>query len=248
VTVTISGGTGDAGAVGDNRPWKLWAAEYQPDGTGGVITTRNDRESNLLRPVAGSLSFEVEPGIACYLENPDGKRWLVSTPEVDTPLWDVIEASAAFPPDTDQERLDTAVGQYVEANREQFRTHAVPIDPEDPNTLYQWVDENGDPVGDPVESPIYVGNLLGLVQAAKNPDLLVTGAITLDGNDLVASAAVKWPDGSPGTLTITSRDGNSAVLAYNITYGSPVTKTFTQPAITRNTNGAATNVPAIVVS
>jgi hypothetical protein len=59
---------------------------------------------------------------------------------------------------------------------------------------------------------------------------------------------VQWPDGSPGTLTITSRDANGAVLAYNITYGSPVTKTFTQPTITRNANGAATNVPQIVVS
>lgn len=89
---------------------------------------------------------------------------------------------------------------------------------------------------------------VGLVQAAKNPDVLVTGAITLDSNDLVVSAAVVWPDGSPGTLTITSRDSNNAVLAYTITYGSPVTKTFTQPAITRNANGAATNVPAIVVT
>lgn len=89
---------------------------------------------------------------------------------------------------------------------------------------------------------------LGLVQAAKNPDLLVTGAITLDVDGLVTSAAVVWPDGSPGTLTITSRDSTGAVLAYNITYGSPVTKTFTQPTITRNSSGAATNVPAIVVS
>lgn len=89
---------------------------------------------------------------------------------------------------------------------------------------------------------------LGLVQAAKNPDLLVTGAVTVDGNDLITSAAVAWPDGTVGTLTITSRDANDAVLAYNITYGSPVTKTYTQPAITRNANGAATNVPAIVVT
>ena len=89
---------------------------------------------------------------------------------------------------------------------------------------------------------------LGLVQAAKNPDLLVTGAVTLDGSDLVTSAAVVWPDGSPGTLTITARHSSGAVNAYNITYGSPVTKTFTQPAITRNSNGAATNVPAMVVS
>ena len=32
------------------------------------------------------------------------------------------------------------------------------------------------------------------------------------------------------------------------TYGSPVTKTYTQPTITRNAAGAATNVPQIVVS
>lgn len=89
---------------------------------------------------------------------------------------------------------------------------------------------------------------VGLVQAAKYPDLLVTGAVTVDGNDLVTSAAVVWPDGSPGTLTITSRDSNNAVLAYNITYGSPVTRTYTQPTITRNAGGAATTVPAIVVT
>jgi hypothetical protein len=89
---------------------------------------------------------------------------------------------------------------------------------------------------------------VGLKQAAKNPDLLIAGAVTVDGNDLVTSAAVQWPDGTPGTLTITSRDANNAVTAYNITYGSPVTKTYTQPTITRNANGAATNVPQIVVS
>jgi hypothetical protein len=86
------------------------------------------------------------------------------------------------------------------------------------------------------------------VNLAKNPDTLVAGAVTVDGNNLVTSAAVVWPNGTPGTLTITSRDANNAVLAYNITYGSPVTKTFTQPAITRNAAGAATNVPQIVVS
>lgn len=88
----------------------------------------------------------------------------------------------------------------------------------------------------------------GLIQLAKNPDTLIAGAVTVDSNSLVTSAAVVWPDGTPGTLTITSRDANGAVLAYNITYGSPVTKTFTQPTITRNAAGAATNVPQIVVS
>lgn len=88
----------------------------------------------------------------------------------------------------------------------------------------------------------------GLVQLAKNPDTLIAGAVTVDASNLVTSAAVQWPDGTAGTLTITSRDANGAVLAYNITYGSPVTKTFTQPTITRNAAGAATNVPQIVVS
>jgi hypothetical protein len=89
---------------------------------------------------------------------------------------------------------------------------------------------------------------VGLKQAAKNPDLLIAGAVTVDGSDQVTSAAVQWPDGTPGTLTITARHSTGAVNAYNITYGSPVTKTFTQPTITRNSNGAATNVPQIVVS
>jgi len=88
----------------------------------------------------------------------------------------------------------------------------------------------------------------GLVQLAKNPDTLIAGAVTVDGSDQVTSAAVLWPDGTPGTLTITARHTTGAVTNYNITFGSPVTKTFTQPTITRNAAGAATNVPQIVVS
>jgi hypothetical protein len=91
-------------------------------------------------------------------------------------------------------------------------------------------------------------SFLGRIQAAKIPDSLITGTIVRNGADQIVSAEVVWPDDSPGTLTITSRDATGAVLAYNITYGSPVTQTFTQPTITRNANGAATNVPQIVVS
>lgn len=89
------------------------------------------------------------------------------------------------------------------------------------------------------------GTYVTLAAAAKNPDLLVVGAVT---GDPMTSAAVVWPDGKPGTLAITARHSTGAVNAYNITYGNPVTKTFTQPAITRNANGAPTNVPQIVVS
>jgi hypothetical protein len=86
------------------------------------------------------------------------------------------------------------------------------------------------------------------IQLAKDPDTLVTGAITVDSNDLTTSAEVLWPDGTPGIMTITARHSTNAVTEYNITYGNPATRTYTQPLITRNTNGAATNVPQIVVS
>lgn len=36
---------------------------------------------------------------------------------------------------------------------------------------------------------------------AKNPELIITGAITRDGNEALTSAAVVWPDGTPGTFT-----------------------------------------------
>lgn len=84
-----------------------------------------------------------------------------------------------------------------------------------------------------------------LIQWAKNPDQIIAGTVT---GDPVTSAQVVWPDGTPGTLTITARHSTGAVTAYNITYGSPATKTFTQPSITRATSGAATNVPQIVVT
>ncbi|TFI40251.1 hypothetical protein E4P29_25405 [Rhodococcus sp. 1R11] len=85
---------------------------------------------------------------------------------------------------------------------------------------------------------------------AKNPDLLISGAITRNANQAVTSAAVVWPDGTPGTFTAEtlSTAFPGAVDGYRITYGSPATKTYTQPTITRNAAGAATAVPAIVVS
>lgn len=95
-----------------------------------------------------------------------------------------------------------------------------------------------------------LGTFVSVLAAAKNPDLLITGNITRDANQAVTSADVVWPDGAPGTFTALtlSTAFPGAVDSYKITYGSPVTKTFTQPAITRNSAGAATTVPQIVVS
>ena len=87
-----------------------------------------------------------------------------------------------------------------------------------------------------------------LLAAARNPDIIIAGAVTRDANEVVTSAAVIWPDGTPGTYTTDSIDASYAVNSYHITYGSPATKTYTQPTITRDASGAATNVPQIAVS
>lgn len=92
------------------------------------------------------------------------------------------------------------------------------------------------------------GSFVTWKNAAKNPDLLITGNITRDSNGVITSAAVTWPDGSAGTFTTDLVDATGAISGYHITYGNPVTKTYTQPTITRDSSGAATTVPQIVVS
>lgn len=186
-TVRITGGTGDAGAIGDNRPWKLWAAVYQSDGTGGVITTRKDREANILRPVGGVLTFDVEAGIVVFLETPEGRRYSITTPETDGDLWALIEAAVAFPPETSQSALNAAVGGYVEANRAQFRTRAVPVDPEDPATLYQWVDENGAAVDEPVALSEIVNVGSGSIADASASGLAVLTGDAAAGREAIGA-------------------------------------------------------------
>lgn len=86
-----------------------------------------------------------------------------------------------------------------------------------------------------------------LAQWAADPDALIVGTITRDANGAATSAPVVWPDDTPGTYTATtvSTAFPGAVDAYSITYGSPPTKTYTQPAVTRNAAGAVTTRPAI---
>ena len=105
------------------------------------------------------------------------------------------------------------------------------------------------PIG-PQGIPGDAGTAASYKQIARNPDLIITGTITRDVNGAATSAPVTWPDGTPGTYTATTVSSAfpGAVDAYTITYGSPVTKTYTQPLITRNASGAATNVPAITVA
>jgi len=77
---------------------------------------------------------------------------------------------------------------------------------------------------------------------ARDPWALITGDVTYS-NGAPTSAAVTWPDGVTGTYTGTPSSAfPGSIDAYTITHG---TTTYTQPAVTRDTNGNITNQPAI---
>jgi hypothetical protein len=82
---------------------------------------------------------------------------------------------------------------------------------------------------------------------ASNPDALIVGTITRDGNGAATAAGVVWPDGTTGDYTalVVSTEFPGAVDSYEVTYGS---QTYTQPTVTRDVNGAVTVRPAITVT
>ena len=118
------------------------------------------------------------------------------------------------------------------------------------------LDGDGKLSADAVPSSVAGSSALAAEAAARrlglaaDPNLLVAGTITRDANGAATAAAVTWPDGTPGQYTATTVSSTfpGAVDAYTITYGSPVTKTYTQPAVTRNALGAVTNRPSITVA
>lgn len=89
-----------------------------------------------------------------------------------------------------------------------------------------------------------------LASLARDPSLLFSGAVTMDGNEVPTSASVLWPDGSPGVYSGTASTAfPTAVDSYSVTRVlSTGTVTYTQPAVTRDAAGNITNRPNIVVS
>lgn len=83
---------------------------------------------------------------------------------------------------------------------------------------------------------------------ARDPGLLISGAVTRNAAGTAVSAAVTWPDGQPGGYLALTFNPSGAVDSWRVTYGSPVTKTYTQPAVTRDASGAVSTLPAIVVT
>jgi hypothetical protein len=87
-------------------------------------------------------------------------------------------------------------------------------------------------------------------RAADLDALMVGGAITRNSSGAATGAPVIWPDGTPGSYTalVLSVDFPGAVDSYEVTYGSPVAKTVTQPTVTRDASGAITTRPALTVA
>lgn len=73
-------------------------------------------------------------------------------------------------------------------------------------------------------------------------------AITYGADGVPTTATAKWPDGSAGTFTVTTKNSTwLAVDAYTISHTASG-KTVTQPAVTRDSNGQVTVKPALTVA
>jgi hypothetical protein len=77
-----------------------------------------------------------------------------------------------------------------------------------------------------------------LISATRNSD----GAIT--------TATIEWPDGTDGVYTADTLSATflGATDAWHATYAGTPSKTVTQPAVTRNSDGAVTVQPAITIA
>lgn len=77
---------------------------------------------------------------------------------------------------------------------------------------------------------------------------IITSTISYDANGLpVTPVNVLFPDGGTGVLTIT-RDSNNLFLSSSLTYiKNAVSKTISQPAVTRDSAGRITNQPSLSI-
>jgi hypothetical protein len=97
-----------------------------------------------------------------------------------------------------------------------------------------------------LQGPIGPAGVIANSSLALEPELLIVGNIYRNSSNVVTSASVQWPDGTTGTYTSLSFDSaTGAVNSYKITKGIA---TYTQPILTRNSDGAVTNRPGIVIT
>lgn len=73
-------------------------------------------------------------------------------------------------------------------------------------------------------------------------------SVTYDSDNVISSATVKWPDGSAGTFTRTTKNATFLTVdAYTVTHTASG-KTVTQSAVTRNSIGQVTAQPEPTVA
>lgn len=89
-----------------------------------------------------------------------------------------------------------------------------------------------------------------LVEAVSTDDFRSVTNILYDENEVVDSFNFKWPDGSDGVFSATSKDPNTgAISAYNAAYLGDPPRTVFQPSITRSAaTGVVIDQPAFTVS
>lgn len=111
--VAVTGEIRTATGRKDSRDWAAFSPVYRAGAAGEVITTRGKEFP--VRVVAGQFTALLEPGVV-VIENPDGKQYTVTVPEDGGDLWEIIATAAAFPPDTAQDALASAVTTYLDEN------------------------------------------------------------------------------------------------------------------------------------
>lgn len=231
MTTTIADTLQDGGLSADGKATVRFTPPELRDASDGsgivvrkIVTAVVDEET-------GEFTAELDPGV-----------WDVRIKESGRPGVAPFEGRILVPDTGTTLRLWPLIEAYVPpANA---TVYGVTLDAATDTAIAEFVSGTG-PTADVLNATYATHKNL-----ARNPDLLIVGTVTRDGNGAATSAPVVWPDGSPGTYTATtvSTAFPGAVDAYTVTYGSPVTRTYTQPAVTRNADGAATAVPAIVVS
>ncbi|WP_155290219.1 hypothetical protein [Rhodococcoides fascians] len=139
-------------------------------------------------------------------------------------VMDVIAASILIPEDSPAQLISQVVQAYLAANP--------------PSGGGGLTEEEADALYAPVS------------RAAKNPDEIAVGAITRSATGAATGFGVKWDDGATGVFVGTeSTTAPGAIDSYTVTHVlGGVTTTYTQPALTRDANGAVTARPAMTVS
>jgi hypothetical protein len=98
-----------------------------------------------------------------------------------------------------------------------------------------------------IESAMALGTRL--LEWAYGTSFQVASA-TRDVNGAIVSASIVWPDGGTGTFTTDTASTAflGAIDSWHATYvNGAINHTVTQPAVTRDANGAVTAQPAITI-